>query len=55
MAASVTNLNDIHRQFFATPIDKANGNIAFICQRFDALVVRKEMSVDYNNTNSNKT
>ena len=48
MAASVTTLNDIHNQFVVTQIDKANGNIAFICQRFDAFVVMKEMSVDYN-------
>lgn len=36
-------LNNIHSQFFVTSVDKANGNVAFICQRFYALILIKEL------------
>ena len=37
-------INTFHNQFFVTSIDKADGNIAFVCQRFYALVLIKELS-----------
>ena len=37
------------------PIDKANGNVAFICQRFYAIVLIEELGLDHDNTATNKT
>ena len=52
----LNTLNDIHNQFVVTPIDKANGNVAFICQRLYALVLIKELGfLDHNNTGTNNT
>ena len=48
-------MNDIHNQLVVTPIDKAGGNVAFICQQFYALVLIKELGLDHNNTATNKT
>ena len=48
-------LNDIHNQFVVTPIDKVNGNVAFICQQFYALVLVEELGLDHNNTGTSKT
>ena len=45
----------IYNQFLVTPIDKANGKVAFISQRFYALVPIKELDLDHNNTGTNKT
>ena len=28
------------------PVDKANGNIAFICKRYHALTIAKELGLD---------
>ena len=35
--------------------DAINGNVAFICQRFYATVLIKEIDLNYNNTGTNKT
>ena len=35
--------------------DAINGNVAFICQRFYATVLIKEIDLNYNNTGKNKT
>ena len=48
-------MNEIHNQFVVTPIDKANGNVAFICQQFYALVLYKNWVLDHNNAGTNKT
>ena len=47
-------MNDIHNQF-VTSLNEADGNIAFICQYFYALVLMKELGLDHNNTGINKT
>ena len=44
----LNTLNDIHNQFVVITIDKANENVAFICQRFYALVQLKELGLDHN-------
>ena len=49
------SLNGIQDQFVVTTVDKANGNVAFICQQFDALFLIKELDSDLNNTGTNKT
>ena len=38
-----------------TPINKATGNVAFICQCFYALFLIRELGLDDNNTGTNKT
>ena len=38
-----------------TPIDKANGNVAFFCQSFHLLVLKRQLAVDCNSTGTNKT
>ena len=48
-------LNDIPNQFVVPSIDKANGNVALICQPFYPLVLIKELGLDHNNTDTNKT
>ena len=48
-------MNDIHNQFAVTPIDKANGNAAFVCERFYTLVLLKELDLDHNNIGTNIT
>ena len=37
----LNTLINIHNEFVVTPIDKANGNVAFTCLRFYALVLIK--------------
>ena len=51
----LNTLNDIYNQFAVTPVDKAIGNVAFICRRFHAIFLRKELGLDLNNTGTNKT
>ena len=46
----LNNLNDIQNYFIVTSIDKANGNVAFLCQRFCTFVLIKQMVADHNNT-----
>ena len=48
-------MNDIHNQFVVIPIDKANGNVAFIYQQFHAFILIKELDLDHNNTGTYKT
>ena len=38
-------LNNIHNEFAVTQIDIANGNVAFIFQRFYAFVLIKELDL----------
>ena len=40
----LNTLNNIYNEFFATPVDKTNGNAAFICQWFCALALIKDLS-----------
>ena len=37
------NLNDIDNDFVVTPVDKANGNVAFIRVRFYVLYLKKNL------------
>ena len=48
---SKRNLADLHRNYVITPIDKATGNVAFICKRFYALVLIKELGLCPNMSN----
>ena len=48
-------MNEIPNQFVVTSVDKVNEDAAFICQRFYALVLIKELGLDHNNTGTNKT
>ena len=43
---SLSYLKDLQKQFVLAPIDKASGNIAFICKRFYAQVLVKELGLD---------
>ena len=45
----LNTLND-YNPFVVNPVDEANGGVAFICQRFYALVLIKELRLDNNNT-----
>ena len=38
-------LEDLHQQFVIAPIDKASGNVSFICKRFYADVLAKELGL----------
>ena len=40
------SLEELHNQFVIVPIDKASGNIAFVCKRFYAQVLVKELGLD---------
>ena len=44
------SLDDIHNKFVVAPIDKANGNVSFICKRFYVDVLIKELGI--NNINN---
>ena len=44
------SLDDIHKKFVVAPIDKANGNVSFICKRFYIDVLIKELGI--NNINN---
>ena len=39
-------LSELQSKYVITPIDKANGNIAFICKRYYALTIVKELGLD---------
>ena len=45
-------LANLHSNFVVTPIDKANGNVAFICRRYYALTIVKELGLDNKNLSS---
>ena len=47
------NLQHIHDQFAVSPIDKDNGNAAFICKRFYMRVLIKELGIGLGGTSSN--
>ena len=51
----LNTFNDIHIQFVITSLEKANGDVAFICDRFYAFIFMKELGLDHNNTGTNKT
>ena len=51
----LNTLSDIHNQFVVTPIDKASGDVDFICQQFYALFLIKELVLDHNNIGTNNT
>ena len=40
------SLEELQNQFVIVPIDKASGNIAFVCKRFYAQVLVKELGLD---------
>lgn len=40
------SLDELHRRFVIVPIDKASGNVAFVCKRFYAQVLVKELGLD---------
>ena len=42
----LNSLKDLKERFVITPIDKASGNVAFICKRFYAEVLIKELGLD---------
>ena len=42
----VAALEDLKERFIITPIDKAAGNVAFICKRFYAQILLKELGLD---------
>ena len=48
-------LNNFHNQFVVMPNDKASENMAFIWQRFYALVLIKKQGLDHNKTGTNET
>ena len=39
-------LSELQSKYVITPIDKANGNIAFICKRYYALIIVKELGLE---------
>ena len=43
-------LNQLHRQYVITPIDKATGNMAFICKRFYAKILVEELGLGRNDS-----
>ena len=45
-------LSDLHSKYVMVPIDKAANNIAFICKRFYALVLLKEVGLMGSNTST---
>ena len=51
--AIANELKHLHKKYVIVPIDKANGNVAFICQRHYAQVLIDELGI--NNINNNKT
>ena len=52
---SLCTLNNPYNEFVVTPIDKANGNVAFTCQQLYPLVLIKKLGLDQNTTSTNKT
>ena len=49
------SLMDLHRNYVITPIDKASGNIAIICQRFYAQVLVAELGIKNRRDNCDVT
>ena len=43
-------LKDLHDKYVVTPIDKANGNVVLICERFDALTLFKNLEITISKT-----
>ena len=43
-------LANIHKDFVAVLIDKATGNIAFVCKRFYASVITRELGLNNNSS-----
>ena len=41
----ISNLAELHHKFVMVPIDKAANNVAFICKRFYAATLLKEMGL----------
>ena len=48
---SRTELSRLQRDFVITPIDKATGNVAFICKRFYATVLLEKLGLNKQNLN----
>ena len=42
----MSSLNDLKKLYVIVPIDKASGNVAFVCQRFYAHVLVRELGLD---------
>ena len=51
----LNTLSDIQNQIVVTPLNKANESVAFVYQRFYAIGLTNELSLDHNNTVTNKT
>ena len=47
-------LNNTLSEFVVTPIDQCNDSVAFISQRFFALVLTKRLGLNQNITSTNK-
>ena len=52
---SLNTLDDTHNQLLPPQQINLIGNIGFICQQLYALVVKKDLGLDHNNTGTNKT
>ena len=50
-----SSLKQLQNDYILTPIDKANGNIAFICKRFYALTLLKELGIGPDNISTSYT
>ena len=48
-------MNNIKSEFDVISIDEANGTVAFVCLRFYALVLIKELDLDQNIPSKNGT
>ena len=52
--AIITNsLEQIHDQFVVTPIDKATGNVAFICKHFYIEALGEDFGIDLDGVSNN--
>ena len=52
-AIITSSLKQIHDQFVVTPIDKANGNVAFICKHFYKEVLGEDFGIDLDGASNN--
>ena len=43
-------LDNIHKDFVVVPIDKATGNIALVCERFNTSVITRESGLNNNSS-----
>ena len=43
-------LDNINKDFVVVPIDKATGNIALVCKRFDASFITRELGLNNNSS-----